>query len=35
VLARAGIEVYNTDARTVAEAIEAYRSGTLVAAERA
>jgi predicted Fe-Mo cluster-binding NifX family protein len=35
VLARAGIEVYDTDARTVAEAIEAYRSGALVAAERA
>jgi predicted Fe-Mo cluster-binding NifX family protein len=35
VLAKAGIGVYNTDARTVAEAIEAYRSGTLVAAETA
>jgi len=35
VLVRAGIEVYNTDAKTVAEAIEAYRSGTLVAAEPA
>jgi predicted Fe-Mo cluster-binding NifX family protein len=33
VLARAGIEVYNTDARTVAEAIAAYRSGALAAAE--
>jgi predicted Fe-Mo cluster-binding NifX family protein len=31
VLARAGIGVYNTDAKTVAEAIEGYRSGTLVA----
>jgi predicted Fe-Mo cluster-binding NifX family protein len=35
VLVRAGIEVYNTDAKTVAEAIEACRSGTLVAAEPA
>jgi predicted Fe-Mo cluster-binding NifX family protein len=35
VLTRAGIEVYSTDAKTVAEAIEAYRSGTLVAAEPA
>jgi predicted Fe-Mo cluster-binding NifX family protein len=35
VLRRAGIEVYSTDAKTVVEAIEAYRSGTLVAAEPA
>jgi len=35
VLVSAGIEVYNTDAKTVAEAIEAYRAGTLVAAEPA
>jgi predicted Fe-Mo cluster-binding NifX family protein len=35
VLVRAGIEVYNTDAPTVAEAIEAYRAGRLVAAEPA
>lgn len=35
VLTRAGIDVYNTDAKTVAEAIEAYRAGTLVAAEPA
>jgi predicted Fe-Mo cluster-binding NifX family protein len=35
VLTRAGIEVYNTDATTVAAAVEAYRSGTLVAAEPA
>jgi predicted Fe-Mo cluster-binding NifX family protein len=35
VLTRAGIGVYNTDAKTVAQAIEAYRSGTLVAAEPA
>jgi predicted Fe-Mo cluster-binding NifX family protein len=35
VLARAGIAIYNTDARTVAEAIAAYRSGALVAAEPA
>ncbi|MGD8895891.1 MAG: NifB/NifX family molybdenum-iron cluster-binding protein [Acidobacteriota bacterium] len=34
VLERAGIEVYNSDdARTVAEAIEAYRAGRLVAVE--
>lgn len=35
VLVRAGIQVFNTDAKTVAEALEAYRSGRLVAAERA
>jgi predicted Fe-Mo cluster-binding NifX family protein len=35
VLARAGIATYNTDARTVAEAIAAYRSGALAAAEPA
>jgi predicted Fe-Mo cluster-binding NifX family protein len=35
VLVRAGIEVYNTDAKTVAEAIAAHRAGTLVAAEPA
>jgi predicted Fe-Mo cluster-binding NifX family protein len=35
VLVRAGIEVYDCDAKTVAEAIEAYRAGTLVVAERA
>jgi predicted Fe-Mo cluster-binding NifX family protein len=33
VLARAGIAVYDTDLPTVAEAIEAYRAGRLVAAE--
>jgi predicted Fe-Mo cluster-binding NifX family protein len=32
-LERAGIEIYNCDARTVAEAIEAYRAGRLVAVE--
>jgi predicted Fe-Mo cluster-binding NifX family protein len=31
VLTRAGIEVYNTDVKTVAEAIQAYRSGKLAA----
>lgn len=33
VLVRAGIEVYNTDASTVAEALTAYREGRLCAAE--
>jgi predicted Fe-Mo cluster-binding NifX family protein len=35
VLVRAGIEVYNTDAPTVAAAIDAYRAGRLVTAEPA
>jgi predicted Fe-Mo cluster-binding NifX family protein len=35
VLAQAGIQVYNTDALTVAAALEAYRTGRLVAAEPA
>ena len=33
VLDQAGIEVYNTDASTVAEALTAYREGRLCAAE--
>jgi predicted Fe-Mo cluster-binding NifX family protein len=32
VLAKAGIAVYNTDARTVAQAIEAHAKGALVEA---
>ena len=35
VLAAAGIEVYNSDAETVAEALDRYRSGKLVRAEAA
>ena len=35
VLLAAGIKVYNTNARTVAEAMEAFRAGTLKPAESA
>jgi predicted Fe-Mo cluster-binding NifX family protein len=35
VLKAAGIKIYNTDARTVAEALELYRGGTLTEANNA